>query len=1108
MGGHKKSSKSKKCKAEQIDKDKKVLEITECVLEAPHHCRHGKHCKCKRRKKPFKITQCNVGTTGLVIKKSGVYEFAEDITFKPSRNAVTQTPVMFNNTGTNGSGAVGLATVSGGVVRAVDIVNPGSGYTSAPTVTIGTGGAVATASIGAIESVNLLTPGAGYYTTPTVNVSIGTGALINAIVDANLGTIIGFQIVSPGSGYTNASVVSILGGGATLAATASITPSNGVAKVIVSSGGSGYTDTVVAAITVAVSNVVINMKNYFLKQFGVDDQGNVASTQNPYIVGILVPDTDPFRTDSNNSLERVVVTYTGQGYTTTPTVTVSLPTTPGGTQAKVRAIINNGTVTDIQVLSAGSGYTSNPTITIDPPTGAGGLTALAISNIYTVNYIGIENVAIIADKGKGTINGFSYMGVRIFGHTNNILLSHLNIINTGKLASAAVKPYPGYAGITVPQNDSTTFGLALGEMGSSGFANWVGSVFFIARSGVQNKVSNVVIDDVSSLNSFTVGALISNVTNMYMSDCHFDDTFNDNYFVAYGCWLGTNDASEYPSLENFTITNCTFNRTQLTSSGAGHYSYYNFNGMYGCLLGYSSGFIVKNCQANGTISTTVSLASQVCAGWDNSVPTNGMFIDCEFNDTNAISGIVNGFHSSGSGGTFPVGHSGMDVQLINCSASNIQNNSSSRFPSPLIYSSNDRATAFEIDYTKNYLFRDCTVSSVIYTGPFVDSGSITASFGLPRNGANGFYVIPAFISQANTLGVLFDNCLATGCLATNGGSAVGFQMTFGVAPANCATQAITYKDCVSQNHLSAFPSITSLVAGTIPIVQGVGLGYEINQSVPIQILPTFPVSYNNCKAIYNQGAPSTGTGTTAIYSAGFYCSSIPAVIPSFMQLKGITYFNCEAVGNVYGFLLRNANACTIRNCRADNNVVATTTLVYSSPAGVTASQSGGIIAGGPGTAFTAAMTKGLFVFSNGQQAIINSVNTVLQQLSVSTTATIAAMGFTVYYASGITGDPTIDGIVGEGFTDLGVGTITSTPGTNNGITNSLFENNKAFNNGTSSSSLTFSGKNSNYNVFVAPLGVTIPIYQMQISMPSSFLYTSPSVSPNTKQDIYNESTIQ
>jgi len=77
-------------------------------------------------------------------------------------------------TGGGGTGATAFASIVNGEVSEVTILNPGSGYTSAPTVSIsGTGGgagATATAEVsgGVVTAINVTTPGSGYVPTGRV----------------------------------------------------------------------------------------------------------------------------------------------------------------------------------------------------------------------------------------------------------------------------------------------------------------------------------------------------------------------------------------------------------------------------------------------------------------------------------------------------------------------------------------------------------------------------------------------------------------------------------------------------------------------------------------------------------------------------------------------------------------------------------------------------------------------------------------------------------------------------------------------------------------------------------------------------------------------------
>ena len=88
------------------------------------------------------------------------------------------------------------------------------------------------------------------------------------------------------------------------------------------------------------------------------------------------------------TVNRVVVSSGGTGYTSTPTVTISPPSTSWGIQAQAVAVISNGSVTGFEIISNGRGYTSNPTIEIGAPN-VGINTAIAsaqlLPNYYTIN---------------------------------------------------------------------------------------------------------------------------------------------------------------------------------------------------------------------------------------------------------------------------------------------------------------------------------------------------------------------------------------------------------------------------------------------------------------------------------------------------------------------------------------------------------------------------------------------------------------------------------------------------------------------------------------------------------------------------------------------------
>ena len=64
---------------------------------------------------------------------------------------------------------------------------------------------------------------------------------------------------------------------------------------------------------------------------------------------------------------KIRVSAGGTGYTQTPAITISAPSTSWGVQATAVAEISGGSVTNINLASSGRGYTSIPTITISSP---------------------------------------------------------------------------------------------------------------------------------------------------------------------------------------------------------------------------------------------------------------------------------------------------------------------------------------------------------------------------------------------------------------------------------------------------------------------------------------------------------------------------------------------------------------------------------------------------------------------------------------------------------------------------------------------------------------------------------------------------------------------
>ena len=100
------------------------------------------------------------------------------------------------------------------------------------------------------------------------------------------------------------------------------------------------------------------------------------------------------------TVEKVNVSAGGTGYTSSPTVTISAPSTPWGVQAQAVAEVKNGSVTAIEIVSSGRGYETTPTVTISSPN-VGVNTATATISLIPTYYV-IESATPVS-SGISTI---------------------------------------------------------------------------------------------------------------------------------------------------------------------------------------------------------------------------------------------------------------------------------------------------------------------------------------------------------------------------------------------------------------------------------------------------------------------------------------------------------------------------------------------------------------------------------------------------------------------------------------------------------------------------------------------------------------------------------
>jgi hypothetical protein len=191
----------------------------------------------------------NINTSISEVDES-VKDFGYITTLNMVKSEATPTSAIVNL-------ASNLASVVGGSVSKIDLINDGTGYLTTPTISISraiSGGVNATAVAimthrsnqtgSSIDRILITNPGIGYTVTPSVTIlsSSGSGAIATAILSSgSLGT---FEIINRGVGYSTSPTVTISAapyGGIDAKAECVINSLGIVTAIRYSNAGSGYT---------------------------------------------------------------------------------------------------------------------------------------------------------------------------------------------------------------------------------------------------------------------------------------------------------------------------------------------------------------------------------------------------------------------------------------------------------------------------------------------------------------------------------------------------------------------------------------------------------------------------------------------------------------------------------------------------------------------------------------------------------------------------------------------------------------------------------------------------------------------------------------------------
>jgi len=274
-------------------------------------------------------------------------------------------------------------------------------------------------AVGGVGSVGITNAGSGYTTAPSVTISApnqSNGVQATAVATIAANTVSYISITNGGSGYTSAPTVTITGGGGSGATAIAqvLTFAKGAMVISVTKGGSGYNPSSPPAVTIT--------------------GGGGANAAGTAIV-------------SGNAVTAVIMTNVGDHYTSTPTVSIAAPPTPtGNTTATAIGVPNLDPIVSVATFSGRVWVATGRTVTyssaVSPydfvSVSAGSIT-LSDSTLHgNIQYLMSANNFLYI-YGDDSINVFSDVRVTTTGST---LFTNTNVsASVGSKLKYAVFPY-------------------------------------------------------------------------------------------------------------------------------------------------------------------------------------------------------------------------------------------------------------------------------------------------------------------------------------------------------------------------------------------------------------------------------------------------------------------------------------------------------------------------------------------------------------------------------------------------------------------------------------------------------------------------------------------
>jgi hypothetical protein len=333
----------------------------------------------------------------------------------------------------------GNSVVSIGSVGVIGITNPGSGYVSAPSVTISApndaNGVQATAvttittGSGGIGSINVTSGGSAYTAVPGVIIgapNVTNGIQAEAVATISGGIVVAITVTNAGSGYTTAPSISFSSGAA--AATAVLNTGQ-VNTVTLTNAGTGYTSqptiTISAPPTGTTATAIASYNTFktgtlaVLVTNGGTGYGASGSFSVSFTGGTGGSGAAGTAIVSGGAVIAVIMTNVGSGYTAAPTVSFS---SGSGTDATGTVILNSDTIVDVATFSGRAWVAAGRTIYYSAAGSYSDFTSVSAGSFTLTDSTLHGNI-----QGLLSANNFLY----IFGDDSINVFSDLRVSNTG-----------------------------------------------------------------------------------------------------------------------------------------------------------------------------------------------------------------------------------------------------------------------------------------------------------------------------------------------------------------------------------------------------------------------------------------------------------------------------------------------------------------------------------------------------------------------------------------------------------------------------------------------------------------------------------------------------